>query len=258
MFGIFSKIKKLITVKSESKYCPTCDSKISHFNPIEESYWKIMDKYQCIHSPFQFETLNWLEYYCVNCTSNDRERLMALFFKNNEELFNKDKSWLELAPSKSFNNFIQSNLIGKYRTADLMMDGVDDKVDIQNMYIYEDNTFDCIICSHVLEHIPDDQKAVQELYRILKKDGVLIVLVPISLSLEYTLEDKEHKTEEERWKYYGQGDHLRMYSKKGFKNLFNNEGFSVQELGINYFGEKKFNDSGIHPRSILYVASKQS
>lgn len=256
MFGIFSRIKKLIKVKSQSKYCPTCNTRINHFKPIEDEYWKILDQFQFIHSPFQFETLNWLEYYCENCKSNDRERLIALYFKMNSNLLAFDKNWLEIAPSNSFKQFIQTNHKGTYRTADLMMENVDDKVDIQDMFVYTENMFDLVLCSHVLEHIPDDNKAVKELYRVLKKDGVLVVLVPISLALEDTLENKDYTSVADKWKYYGQNDHLRMYSKNGFKQLLISNGFKLEELDISYFGENSFNSAGLHHRSVLYIAIK--
>lgn len=77
---------------------------------------------------------------------------------------------------------------------------------------FEDNTFDLIMCTHVLEHIPDDKKAMSELYRVLKpNEGVAILTVPIDITLYKTLEKPEYNTPELRSKYYGQADHVRRY-----------------------------------------------
>ena len=84
------------------------------------------------------------------------------------------------------------------------------KMDIQDIKL-PDNTFDVILCSHVLEHVPDDRKAMQELYRVLKPDGWAIIQVPIDKRLKKTFEDDSINTEKLRKKYYGQEDHLRLY-----------------------------------------------
>jgi len=87
-----------------------------------------------------------------------------------------------------------------------------DVVDIQHIQ-YESNMFDALICSHVLEHIPDDRKAISELYRVLKPGGTAYILVPISHKLEATLENPEYDTPELRTEHYGQFDHVRRYGK---------------------------------------------
>jgi hypothetical protein len=81
-------------------------------------------------------------------------------------------------------------------------------------------------------------------------------MVPIHLGIEHDLENPEYKTEADRWKYYGQNDHVRMYSKQGFVNKLTSAGFKVNELGKDHFGECVFTLHGIHPRSILYLVEK--
>jgi len=140
---------------------------------------------------------------------------------------------------------------------DLFMAGVDDKVvDITNMSIYADNRFHLIVCSHVLEHIEDDRKAMAELYRVLNPAGFAIVMVPINLWLKEDFEDPVKTTEAERWRYFGQNDHVRVYSKAGFVGKLTAVGFKVAQLGIDYFGAEVFERNGIHPRSVLYIARK--
>ena len=122
----------------------------------------------------------------------------------------------------------------EYHRADISKENwwIDEIIDIQNIP-YEDNYFDLIYCSHILEHVPDDRKAIQELYRVLKPGGTALILVPINgiaFELPYdenkTLEDERINTDELREKYYGQFDHVRLYG-KDFKQRLIESGFKV-------------------------------
>ena len=101
------------------------------------------------------------------------------------------------------------------------------KMDVTDIH-YPENSFDVIICNHVLEHIPDDRKAMNELFRVLKPGGQAILQVPISLTLEKTFEDSTIITPEEREKVFGQKDHVRIYGSDYIKRL-KAAGFKVKE-----------------------------
>ena len=81
-------------------------------------------------------------------------------------------------------------------------------------------------------------------------------MVPILLTLEETYENAAAKTKEERWKYFGQDDHVRIYAKGDFVSKLSNTGFIIHQYDINYFGADVFLRSGIHKRSVLYVVEK--
>ena len=125
------------------------------------------------------------------------------------------------------------------------------------MKIYKNNSIDMFLCTHVLEHVTDDLKAMKELYRILKTGGWGIIMVPILLSINRISENPSITSEHDRWRYFGQSDHVRMYSKKGFLQRLSKAGFKIEQLGIAYFGTDVFKRNGISPKSILYVVSKQ-
>lgn len=239
----------------ENFICPICQTGLSRFLPLSFYFLRELDKNQYVHSIFQSETLNIENYSCPKCGASDRDRLYAIYF---EEIIEKNRQYklLDFAPSASLQNFIKSFSNIKYRSADLFMENVDDKVDISDMQIYPDESFDIFLCSHVLEHIPDDRKAMRELYRILDAHGWGIAMVPICLSLEEVHEDSTITDEGLRWKYFGQNDHLRMYSKQDFIERLESAGFIVEQFGIDYFGEKVFLLNGIHPRSVLYIVHK--
>ena len=136
------------------------------------------------------------------------------------------------------------------------MESADDKADITDLHIYNNESFDILLCSHVLEHVPNDRKAIEELFRVLKKHGLGIIMVPINLGLNKDFEDPTKTSVEDRWKYFGQDDHVRTYSKQGFVSKLEQGGFKVHQYGIDFFGMAEYERCGIHPRSILYVVSK--
>lgn len=236
--------------------CPICDKRIIKFNNFSEYYIDKWFRNHFIHSIFAFETLNILQSSCPFCRAGDSFRLYALYLKKKLGKTNGKITFIEFAPAEPITRLIRSYKNINYRSADLYMGGVDDKVDLTNMPIYKDNSIDMFMCTHVLEHIANDQKAINELYRILKPGGEAIIQVPILMTMENDYENSLAKSEAERWKYFGQGDHLRIYSKKGFVNKLESAGFEVNQLGINYFGKEIFNKCGITDLSVLYIVKK--
>jgi len=98
-----------------------------------------------------------------------------------------------------------------YVTTDLVQSGVDIKMDITDIQ-FNDGTFDCVICSHILEHIPDEVQAISELHRILAPGGFALILVPIYRTPHgTTIEDSSVMTAKDRLRLYGQVDHVRKY-----------------------------------------------
>jgi SAM-dependent methyltransferase len=238
-------------------FCPVCTSPVKQFNRLPDFFYENLDKYKFIFSIFQAETINCLHYSCPNCGASDRCRLYSLYFQKEIPVVQDSFRILDIAPSRSLANFIKNKYPNiNYRSADLTMDEVDDVVDITQMDLYENNSFNFFICSHVLEHIPDDKKAMSELYRVLKSGCKGIAMVPIMLSLDEDYENPEITTPEGRWQHFGQDDHVRMYSKPGFINKLRATGFLVHQLDIDFFGAEIFYKHGIHPRSVLYVVEK--
>lgn len=238
-------------------YCPVCSNNIEKFNRLADDYLINMDTSGYFHSML-FETLNIYSYSCPICGAADRDRLYSQYLKKTGIINdNEEFRILDIAPSFALKRFIKSKFpLANYRTADLMMEGVDDKVDITNMIIYPENHFNFIICSHVLEHIDNDILAMRELYRVLKVGGNGIVMVPILLTIEDDYENVNANTPKERLKHFGQDDHVRIYSKKGFLKKLEQVGFKVNQFGEQYFGEDTFKSNGIQPRSVLYIVEK--
>lgn len=197
---------------------------------------------------------------CPRCYSFDRERHIYLYLKNKNEFLYKNLKVLHVAPERNLQKVFmgQSNI--DYLTADLNSPSVMVKMDITNIK-YKNNSFDVIICNHVLEHIPDDRKAMSELYRVLKPRGWAIVQVPISLSLNKTYEDPTVATPGERAKVFGQSDHVRIYG-KDYKERLEKIGFFVECYNFaTEFDEStiyKYHKYGLLEDENLYICSKQN
>jgi len=237
-------------------YCPVCCRWISRFNPLPEEYAENAKRHGYPYFG-EGETINVSEYSCPNCGASDRERLYSLFLDEQS----KSKSLEELpfllhfAPEPALSSYIRRLGGYRYRTADLGAMATDDQVDITHMDTYPDGFCDAFICSHVLEHVVDDDAAMRELHRILKPQGWGILMVPVMTHLEDSVEDATATTEAERWRLFGQGDHVRLYAKPDFLKRIANAGFSVRQLGADHFGCDTFRRCGITSGSVLYVVS---
>jgi len=159
--------------------------------------------------------------------SLERHRLLWLYLKNETDFFVAPKKLLHFAPEQAFYKRFKKQKNLQYTTTDLHSPLAEIKADICDLP-FQDNQFDIILCNHVLEHIVDDTKAMQELYRILKPKGTAILQVPQDLSREKTFEDNTITDPKERTKIFGQYDHLRIYGRDYFDKL-RNVGFVVIE-----------------------------
>jgi SAM-dependent methyltransferase len=160
--------------------------------------------------------------------SLERHRLLWLYLKNETGVFSKKIKLLHFAPEQAFYKSFKKLSNIQYDTIDINSPLAKIRADICDLPI-KDNTYDFILCNHVLEHILDDNKAISELYRVLKKDGVGIFQVPIDMKKEFTFQDDSITDKKERNKIFGQYDHVRVYGKDYFTKL-KNAGFKVEEV----------------------------
>lgn len=161
---------------------------------------------------------------CPRCGASERHRQLWLYLQQHTNLFTAPLDVLHFAPEYSLTKQLarRSNL--RYITADLYRPAMV-KADITNIP-FADHTFDVILCSHVLEHIPDDRRAMRELNRVLKPGGWAILLVPIELDRPITFEDATVATPQERLRIFGQDDHVRIYGRDYISRL-QDAGFTV-------------------------------
>ena len=239
-------------------YCPVKRIKVNRLYPLPSMYSDKLKEHNSDLRIEDFETINIDGYHCRESGSSDRDRFYAMFLDKlmAETPIGAKLKILDFSPSKPFEEYMRWNNTFDYTTADGLLDTYDIVVDVQNMVNLADNTFDGVICSHVLEHVPDDVKAMREIYRVLKPGGWAILMAPINLTRTEIEEDFTVESIAERWRRFGQDDHLRVYSKKGYMDRIQESGFNLLELGKDYFGEFELHRCGVTQKSIIYLGLK--
>lgn len=235
--------------------CSICGNVFDRFVAIEQKYITMPKEYGRINE-VEPELLNKEEYSCPYCYSADRDRMIVMFLRKICSQMKQGIDFLEIAPSGALQRFLYSDW-GKSTlyTADLFMEGVDYTADIQDMFEIPDGRFDFIICSHVLEHVQDDRKAMRELWRVLDYKGLGIIIVPMDLSRAYT-DEEWGLSEEENWKRFGQGDHVRAYNKNDYIKRLEESGFGVHQIDKSFFTDEEFSENALINTSTLYLVYK--
>ena len=167
---------------------------------------------------------------CPGTLSLERHRLLWLYLDKETDFLNSNLKVLHVAPEQVFYKKFKKLKNWEYFTFDLNSPIADIKGDLTSTN-FKDESFDLIICNHVLEHIEDDKSALNEIYRILKYKGISILQVPINVKRKNTFEDSSIKSKNQREKYFGQYDHVREYG-LDFKDRVEQAGFKVEM--INY------------------------
>ena len=163
---------------------------------------------------------------CPSCGSFERHRLLQLYLRGEGAADIAGRRVLHFAPEACVERIIRGLGPSILTTADLMMDGADERLDIERID-KPDGSFDTVVCLHVLEHV-DDRSALGELHRILGPHGVLILMVPIVEGWTRTYECKDVVAPADRDAHFGQSDHLRYYG-RDFRSRVTDSGFAVVE-----------------------------
>ena len=201
---------------------------------------------------------------CHNCGSLERHRLLWKYFNERTNLFKADKKirLLHFAPEKVFYDVFSTNQNIEYYPCDLSPEyyAYAGNIKIRKADIteipFEENYFDVIVCSHVLEHIPDDSLAMFELYRVLKKGGWAILHVPIDYNRETTYEDFSITTPKGREKAFGQDDHVRLYG-RDYKDRLIKTGFIVNKDDfVKSFSQEDLFKFGLDGSELIYYCKK--
>ena len=187
---------------------------------------------------------------CPTCSSKGRHRLLWLYLKNRTNFFADKLKVLHFAPEKCFEKVFVSLPNLDYVTTDLTRKATIN-MDITDIPL-DDHSFDVILCSHVLEHILDDGKAMRELFRILKPGGWAIIQSPLDTNREQTYEDPTIVLPEERERAFGLEDHVRIYG-RDYKDRLAQAGFTVT---VDSYGKDLGSDVlqkyGLKPKDIYF------
>jgi len=180
---------------------------------------------------------------CVSCGALERHRLAWLYFERMTDLFDgRPKRMLHVAPDRALENLLKRRLGAGYLTADLRDPRAMVRMDVTEIAFAEE-TFDVICCSHVLEHVPDDRRAISELHRVLKSGGWAVLMVPITA--HKTFEDPSIAESSERLRLFGQEDHVRRYG-PDFVERLKEAGFKVRVItGSDFLTKEEMTYTGI-------------
>lgn len=191
-----------------ARFCTVCKSSVRYFKP-----YGSREKRQ--------------DAECPVCGAVERHRFTWSFFEQRSNLFDgRPKRMLHVAPEPAFEKRLRAISYLDYRSSDPQDTNADLRMDITAISL-PDDSFDVIHCSHVLEHIQEDQKAMRELARVLAPGGWATILVPVIA--EATFDDPSITDAEGRAALFGQWDHVRAYG-KDFAQRLAAQGFSVETV----------------------------
>ncbi len=162
---------------------------------------------------------------CPICKSRERHRLLLIYLEHELKLFHKKLDVLHFSPQSAEETVFGHQPNWRYMTSNYSM-SEDIFLDLTDVHMV-DNLWDIIIVYHILEHIPDDQKAMREMFRILRPGGRAFVQVPLELGLLATYEDPNITDPYQRIKHFGQHDHVRKYAAPELRQRLEAAGFVV-------------------------------
>jgi len=187
----------------------------------------------------------------------ERHRLMWLYLKNESNFFTADHlKVLHIAPEQCFHKKFQAQKNLDYLTGDLLSPIADIHFDLHDIPL-EDNRFDVIFCNHVMEHVTDALRCMQELHRVLKPGGWGILQVPQDMNRAETYEDARIVTPEEREKHFWQYDHVRLFG-RDYPDWLRKAGFEVEEYNPNkHFSKELIARYRLLETENLYIVHKR-
>lgn len=218
-------------------YCPLCRSRLRTFVPlIEQGYIRRENK------------------RCPVCSSLERHRWAWGYLKERTNLMNgKPKKMLHVAPERELAVLFQKISALTYLSGDLVSGRALEQMDITQIQ-YPEGTFDIIYCSHVLEHVPEDRKAIAEFYRVLKPGGWALIVIPISR--EQTYEDTAVVEPQERRRVFGHPEHVR-HCGWDYIERFQAAGFAVTlEKPSAYLNQAQMRRLGLKEEPLFFCEKK--
>jgi len=231
--------------------CPLCASGLKKLLPMGLKL-PVLEEKHVIGGGYRLNAL------CPVCDSSDRERLVYLWLKQKTDLLDRPQRILHLAPEPSLSALFLRMKNPGYLTGDLMNPAAMVRIDVTRIP-YDDGHFEAVICNHVLEHVPDDAKAMRELRRVLKPGGRAVRQVPISATRAESYEDDSITDPTGREAAFGQIDHVRIYGHADYPERLRRAGFDVSIFDWNsepeHFGGAE-NRFALNPDERLYTATR--
>lgn len=213
-----------IVFQGSGEVCPLCRNTLRGFAP-HGGGAEVLDRRQVVGGMRRENDR------CPVCHGADRTRMMMLYLETRTPIGRKPLRVLHVAPDFGLYLWLGRQPMVDYTGSDL---DAGRYRHIRNMRSadltalpFESDSFDIILCSHVLEHVPDDRAAMSELLRVLRPEGHALLLTPLALDGAGTDEDPSVADPEERNRRFGQWDHVRIYDRDDFLGRMRAAGFTT-------------------------------
>ena len=247
-YGALNAAESLAPSKKGRKYCNMCGRESALF------YRHGIDSPAAVHivgGGIRKECV------CPRCHSLDRYRWVLYVIEHDTDIMTRPCKVLHIAAEAGVARKIrQTNPACEYLTGNIRPKPDDLRVDVTDMADFADGTFDYILMNHVLEHVPEEGKAMSEIKRCLKDDGMAVLSFPISLD-QKTFEDKNITSELERLRRYGQRDHCRLYGYDA-KERLEGYGFAVTARTVkNTLSKEEAERMSLIPDDTIYLCKKK-
>ncbi len=195
---------------------------------------------------------------CPRCGARDRHRLLAIYLLDVSEIARRRPRVLHFAPEGAIQRVLDRLAPGSYVSADLEAGRAQVQADIVDLP-FEDASFDLVLCSHVLEHVTDDRRALAEIARVLAPGGEALIQTPVDPRLELTIEDPGLGPDE-RLRAFGQDDHVRVYG-ADLRDRIVEAGLECGEFTPALLAARRRSEAGLEPapggpRNEIYVCSR--
>ena len=188
--------------------------------------------------------------------SLERHRALWVYLKENTNFFTEQNRMLHLAPEYCYINRFKSMKNLDYVTGDLNSPWADHHFDVHSIP-FDENSFDVLMANHLMEHVDDDYKVLDEFFRILKPGGWGILQVPIDWKNPNTKEDKSLTDPLERERLYWQSDHVRLYGYENYPDRLRGAGFDVVIVDMQkQLGEERYNRYCLGEERWVFVVRK--
>ncbi len=208
-----------------ARRCPLCESAVRSYLPHGGGF-EVLDSRKVVGGMRRDND------QCPVCRSADRTRLMMLYLDKVIGAGTRPLRILHVAPDYGLYLWLKKRGNIDYVATDLdltryrHMENIQ-KADLTNLP-FDDASFDVVICSHVLEHIPDDRAAMREILRVLKPEGAAMLMVPLATDGKGTEEEPTINDAREQERRFGQWDHVRIYGREDFIGRLQSCGFDVR------------------------------
>ena len=188
--------------------------------------------------------------------SLERHRALWIYLKEHTNLFTEQNRMLHLAPEYCYINRFKSMKNLDYVTGDLNSPWADHHFDVHSIP-FDENSFDVLMANHLMEHVEDDYKVLDEFFRVLKSRGWGILQVPIDWKNPNTEEDKSVTDPLEKERLYWQSDHVRLYGYENYPDRLRGAGFDVEIVDMQkQLGEERYNRYCLGEERWVFVVRK--